>query len=62
MANKPKIDGIKLNGWALLALAVVVLFFWKPLLIIGGILLGTWLIYRHREKILRFWNEIAGKN
>ena len=62
MTNKPKITGIKLNGWGLLALAVIVFFFWEPLLIIGGSLAIGWLIYRNWTKIQRLWNEIAGKN
>ena len=62
ISNGPKITGIKLNGWALLALAVIVFFFWEPLLIIGGILAVGWLIYRNWEKIQRFWNEITEKN
>ena len=43
MSNKTKITGIKLNGWGFLVLAVIIFFFWEPLLIIGGILLGAWL-------------------
>ena len=62
MSNKPKITGIRLNGWGILALALIVFFFWEPLLIIGGILLGSWLIYRNREKIQNFLDGIAGKN
>jgi len=62
MTNKPKITRIKLNAWTLLALAVIVFFFWEPLLIIGGSLAVGWLIYRNRKKFLSFWNEIAGKN
>ena len=61
MTNKKKITGIKLNGWALLALAVIVFFFWEPLLIIGGSFAVGWLIFRNRRKILSFWNEIAEK-
>ena len=62
MSNKPKITGIRLNGWGFLVLAVIIFFFWEPLLIIGGILLAVWLIYRNRTKIQRFLNEITGKN
>jgi len=61
MSNKPKITGIKLNGWGFLILAVIVFFFWEPLLIIGGILLGAWLLYRNQDKILRFFQNHFGK-
>ena len=40
MPNKPEIIGIRLNGWGLFALAIIVFFFWEPLLIVGGIVLG----------------------
>jgi len=62
MSNGSKITGIKLNGWGLLALAVIVFFFWEPLLIIGGSLAIGWLIYRNWTKIQHFWNEITEKN
>ena len=62
MTNKPKITGIRLNGWGILALVIIVFFFWEPLLIIGGILAAGWLFYRNRQKIQHFWNEITGKN
>ena len=62
MTNKKKITGIRLNGWGILALVIIVFFFWEPLLIIGGILAVGWLIYRNRTKIQRFWNEITEKN
>lgn len=62
MSNESKMTEIKLNGWYILALAAGVFFFWEPLLIIGGILLGSWLIYRNREKIQNFLDGIAGKN
>lgn len=61
MPNKPEIIGIRLNGWGLFALAIIVFFFWEPLLIVGGILTGGWLIYRNRKKIQAFWNEFSGK-
>ena len=61
MPNRPKITGIKLNGWGLLALIGILLFFWQELLMIGLILGGAWLIYRHREKILRFLRNLFGK-
>ena len=61
MSNGPKITGIKLNGWGFLVLAVIVFFFWEPLLIIGGILLGSRLLYRNRDKILRFFQNHSGK-
>ena len=48
MSNQPKITGIRLNGWDIPALVLIVYFFWKPLLIIGGILAGRWLICRNR--------------
>lgn len=62
MSNKTKITEIRLNGWGILALVIIVFFFWEPLLIIGGILAVGWLIYRNRTKIQRFWNEITEKN
>ena len=62
MSNEPKMPEIKLNGWSILVLAVIVFFFWEPLLIIGGILVVNWLIYRNREKIQNFLDGIAGKN
>ena len=40
---------IRPNGWIIAVLTVIVFFFWKPLLIIGGILFGRWLLYRNRE-------------
>jgi len=61
MSNEPKMPEIKLNGWSILVLAVIVFFFWEPLLIIGGILLGSWLIYRNREKIMELYRNWAGK-
>ena len=61
MSNKPKITGIRLNGWGFLALVIIVFFFWEPLLIIGGILFGSWLLYRNRDKILRFFQNHFGK-
>lgn len=61
MSSKLKITGIRLNGWGILALVLIVFFFWKPLLVIGGILLGSWLIYRNREKILLFLQNHFGK-
>ena len=61
MSNKTKITGIRLNGWGILALVIIVFFFWEPLLIIGGILAAGWLIYRHREKILHFLQNHFGK-
>ena len=61
MSNKPKITGIRLNGWGFLVLAVIVFFFWEPLLIIGGILFGSWLMYRNRAKIRELYRNWAGK-
>lgn len=61
MTNIPNIERIKLYGWYILALAAGVFFFWEPLLIIGGILLGSWLIYRNREKIMELYRNWAGK-
>ena len=62
MSNKTKITGIRLNGLGILALVIIMFFFWEPLLIIGGILAVGWLIYRNWGKIQRFWNEITEKN
>ena len=62
MTNIPNIERIKLYGWYILALAAGVFFIWEPLLIIGGILVVNWLIYRNREKIQNFLDGIAGKN
>ena len=39
---------IRPNGWLIAVLIVIVYFFWKPLLIIGGILAASWLFYRNR--------------
>ena len=61
MSNKPKITGIHLSGWGFLVLAVIVFFFWEPLLFIGGILLGSWLIYRNRERIMEFYRNWTGR-
>ena len=61
MSNKQKTPIIKLNGWGFLALAIIVLFFWEPLLIIGGILAGSWLISHNWERIQAFCNELAEK-
>ena len=61
MSNQPKITGIRLNGWGILALVLIVYFFWEPLLIIGGILAAGWLFYRNRDKILRFFQNHFGK-
>ena len=61
MADEPKMPEIKLNIWGFLVLAVIVFFFWDPLLIIGGILLGSWLIYRNREKIVELYRKCGGK-
>lgn len=61
MSNKTKIIGIHLNGWGILALAVITLFFWEPLLIITGILAAGWLFYRNRQKILHFLQNHSGK-
>lgn len=54
MSNKPKITGIRLNGWGIWALVLIVFFFWEPLLIISGILAAGWLFYRNQGKILHF--------
>ena len=62
MSDKPKINEISLNGWGFLVLAVIIFFFWEPLLIIGGISIVGRLIYRNRTKIQSLWHEIAGKN
>ena len=61
MSNQPKITGIRLNGWGILVLVLIVLFFWEPLLIIGGILAAGWLFYRNRKKILHFLQNQFGK-
>ena len=61
MSSQPKITGIRLNGWGILALALIVFFFWEPLLIIGGILAAGWLFYRNRKKILHFLQNHFGK-
>ena len=61
MSAKPKITGISLNGWGWLVLIVILFFFWQELLMIGLILGGAWLIYRHREKILQFFRNLFGK-
>ena len=61
MSNQPKITGIRLNGWGILILVLIVLFFWEPLLIIGGILAAGWLFYRNRKKILHFLQNQFGK-
>ena len=61
MSDKTKITGIRLNIWEVLALIVIVYFFWEPLLIIGGILLGGWLICRNQDKIGRFFQKLSGK-
>ena len=61
MSNKPRITRTRLNGWGLLALGLVVLFFWKYLLAIGGSLLGGWLLYRNRKEIYRFFQDHGGK-
>ena len=62
MSNKPKITGIRLNGWCILALVAGMIFIWEPLLVIGGIVAVNWLIYRNRTKIQNFLDGIAGKN
>ena len=61
MSNQPKITGIRLNGWGILALILIVFFFWEPLLIIGGILAAGWLFYRDLDKILHFLQNRSGK-
>ena len=61
MSAKPKITGIRLNIWGWLVLIGILLFFCQELLMIGLILGGAWLIYRHREKILRFLRNLSGK-
>lgn len=62
MSNNSKITGIRLNGWGILVLALIVFFFWEPLLIIGVSLAAGWLISRNWTKILSLWNKITGKN
>ena len=61
MSNQPKITGIRLNSWGIPALALIVFFFWEPLLIIGGILAAGWLFYRNRDRILQFLQDPSGK-
>ena len=61
MSTQPKITGIRLNGWGILALILIVFFFWEPLLIIGGILAAGWLFYRNRDKVLHLFQDHSGK-
>ena len=61
MSDQPKITGIRLNGWGILALVLIVFFFWEPLLIIGGTLAAGWLFYQNRKKILLFLQNRFGK-
>ena len=61
MSNNSKITGIRLNGWGILFLALIVFFFWEPLLIIGGSLAYGWLIWKNRDKI-KDYIDFPGKN
>ena len=61
MSAKPKITGIRLNGWGWLVLIVILCFFCQELLTIALIIGGAWLIYRYREKILQFFRDLFGK-
>ena len=61
MSNKPRITRIRLNGWGILALGLIVIFFWEYLLIAGGILFVGWLFYRNRKEIYRFFQDHGGK-
>jgi len=46
-------------GW--LVAACILLFCWREVLTLAAILIGGWLLHRHREEILNFLEKLFGK-